>query len=182
MKVFLIVSVILLNLISTGLLLTAGRSTDIIGTLIVFVVFSAILQAILSFHMWSAVNDGKSGINPYLAAGLHFIPLLGFLWTLISFGMYPSAYNSYTDRQKFSAAYIDSSPFNTYILVVLGSLVLLLIPIIKLIVPLVLTVLYLRVIATACDGVSTLKYHANYHVLDMSGERTPSGNPLSINI
>ncbi len=182
MKIFLIVSVILLNLISAGLLLTTRQSIDIIGVLIVFVVFSVILQAILSYHMWSALNDGKSGINPYLAAALHFIPLLGFLWTLISFGMYPSAYNSYTDRQKYNAAYIDSSPFNTYILVVFGSLVLLLIPIIKLIVPLVLTVLYIRVIATACDGVSTLKYHANYQVLEMNGERPPSGNPLSINI
>ena len=188
MKVILIGLIILVNVISVVFMLGVRRSEDIIGILLINLLIFVVIQAILSFYMWNAINDGKSPINPYLAAGLHFIPLFGFLWTLILFSMYPSAFNGYADRKNaenknFNALFMDSSPFNHYIVVVCLSIVLLFIPIIKIIVPFVTLIMYLRVISTACDGIENLKFSEEYALSINTNQPMPtSKNSLSINI
>jgi len=179
MKVILIGLIILVNVISLVFMLVVRRSDDIIGILLINLLISVVIQAIFSFYMWNAINDGKSPINPYLAAGLHFIPLFGFLWTLILFAMYPGAFNGYADRKKaadknFNALYTDSAPFNHYVIFVGLSMFLLFIPVIKIIVPIATLVMYLRVISTACDGIENLKYSEEYAVSINTYQPLPS--------
>jgi ABC-type transport system involved in cytochrome c biogenesis permease component len=188
MKVILVGSVILLNLVSIAFMFGLRRSEDIIGILLINVLISVVIQAVLSFYMWNAINDGKSPVNPYLAAGLHFIPVFGFLWTLISFGMYSAAFNNYTDRKhaedkNFNALYMDPSPFNLYIVAACVSIICMFIPLIKIIVPFVMLILYLRVIATACGGIEDLKFSKEYAYSINTNQPLPTANnSLKLNI
>lgn len=188
MKVILFAAVVLLNLASVVVILTLRRSDDVIAVLALNLMLGAVIQSIFSYHIWNAIHDGKSGVHPFVAAGLHYIPVLGFFWTLISFGMYPSAYNSYAERRyeqnkNFGAVNLNASAFNHYVIFSLISIPVVFIPVIKFIVPIISLGLYLRVINEACGGVEVIRFNEQYANSAGTNEPMPKvGNPLSLNV
>lgn len=91
-----------------GLVLAIKGSTHSILIVVfaaadVFWVGSVLIELILFYKMWAAIQDGQISTSPIKAVSLLFIPVFGFYWALLMLTGFAEDYNSFIRRRSVQA-------------------------------------------------------------------------------
>ncbi len=64
----------------------------------VFLVISVLIELMLFYKMWSAIQDGQASLSPGRAVTLLFIPVFDIYWSLLMLTGFAEDYNSFKNR------------------------------------------------------------------------------------
>lgn len=102
-----------------GLMLAIRASTR--STLIaifigadIFWVGSVLIELMLFYRMWSAIQDGQTSTSPVKAVSFLFIPVFNFYWALLMLTGFVEDYNSFIRRRSVEAKELSFVLFLIY--------------------------------------------------------------------
>jgi predicted Zn finger-like uncharacterized protein len=96
----------------------------------VFFIGSVIIEFMLFYRMWAAIQDGQASIKPAAAVGFLFIPVFNLYWALNMVTGFAEDYNSYKLRYSMKAKDLSFMLFLIYAFMFIFSLVFLTTPMI----------------------------------------------------
>lgn len=100
------VAMFVLCILGTGFLAALGsnRATQEAIPFIPLPIFVwSIMNLVLIYKMWSAINDGMTKPTPGAAVGFLFIPFFSIYWIFVAWVSWPNRYNEYCQRNGIRA-------------------------------------------------------------------------------
>ncbi|HUQ49803.1 MAG TPA: hypothetical protein VM056_03730 [Terriglobales bacterium] len=130
-----------------------GAMMGIMGIAWLAFIYGTVVQMVLLYKCWSAIQDGQARTTPGKAVGFMFIPLFNLYWMFQVIYGFAQDYNKYVDRQKLNVAKLDEKLFLFLPIAVCACIV----PLLNMLAGLVVLVLAVIVAMKMIDGVNALK-------------------------
>lgn len=102
-----------------GLMMATGKSeySILMATFAaadVFLVLGVLIELLLYYKMWAAIQDGKTSISPGKAIGFLFIPVFNVYWTLNMLIGFAEDYNAFIGRHSINIRKLPVTLFMIY--------------------------------------------------------------------
>jgi putative flippase GtrA len=108
-----------IGMILVALPVLAGHSDEAVGSGLIAIgglamLLGAIVNMVLWYKMWAAIQDGSARTTPGAAIGLLFIPFFNFYWVFQAIGGFPKDYNQFIRRHGINARELPGGLFIAY--------------------------------------------------------------------
>ncbi|MGH9580726.1 MAG: hypothetical protein ACRD2R_07020, partial [Terriglobales bacterium] len=111
-----------------------------------------VVNVVLWYKAWAAIQDGHARTTPGKAIGLLFIPFFNFYWAFQALWGWAKDYNAYTARHGIQAPRMPEGLFLAYVILFIVAFI----PALGVLASLVALVLAVVMAAKICDGVNAL--------------------------
>ncbi len=96
----------------------------------IFLIGSVVIELMLHYKMWSAIQDGDASVSAGKAVGLLFVPVFNIYWALYAVVGFAEDYNAFIRRHRVQAEKLSIALFLSYAAVLLFSAVAVTMPLI----------------------------------------------------
>ena len=96
----------------------------------VFLVCSVLIELVLHYRMWAAIQDDKTSISPAKAVGFLFIPVFNIYWALLVLTGFAEDYNAFIQRRAVRNRNLPLALFVIYAVLFIVTAIVLTIPMI----------------------------------------------------
>ena len=87
------------------------------------IIYGVVIQMVMIYKAWSAINDGQARTTPGKAVGFMFIPLFNIYWLFqVSYG-FAQDYNKFIARHQKRVPVLDEKIFLAYPIAVVACIV-----------------------------------------------------------
>jgi hypothetical protein len=114
--------------------------------------YGGVVNVVLWYKGWAAIQDGHARTTPGKAIGLLFIPFFNFYWAFQALWGWAKDYNAYTARHAIQAPRMPEGLFLAYVILCLVAFL----PAVGVLASLGALVLAVVMAAKICDGVNAL--------------------------
>jgi len=138
-----------------GLQLLAGDPESglaMVGLALIPMLYGAIINLVLWYKMWAAIQDGHARTTPGKAIGFLFIPLFNIYWAFQAIPGFSKDCNKYIERRGITAERLPEGLFLAY--VILGFVAW--IPVLGLTLPVVAYFILLVMTSKICDAINAI--------------------------
>ena len=118
----------ILGALGLMLAIRKGAHSTLIATFAaadVFFVCSVLIELVLFYKMWAAIQDDQASISPAKAVGFLFIPVFNIYWALLMVTGFAEDYNAFIQRRSIKTKDLPITLFLIYAFVfILAAMVL----------------------------------------------------------
>lgn len=107
----------ILCLLGLMLILRKEEKTTLVATFAaadVFLICSVVIEMLLFYKMWAAIQDDKASISPVKAVGFLFIPVFNIYWALLMITGFAEDYNAFIQRRAVNTKDLSLALFLFY--------------------------------------------------------------------
>lgn len=129
-----------------------GAMMGSVGLAVLVFLYGFVVQLVLIYKLWSAINDGQARTTPGMAAGLMLIPLFNLYWMFQAIYGFAQDYNKYIARHGHKVPPLDEKLFLFYPISVIACAI----PLVNMLAGVASLVLAIIVAIKAIDAVNGL--------------------------
>lgn len=129
-----------------------GAMMGSMGLAICVFLYGFVIQLVLIYKLWSAINDGQARTTPGKAAGFMLIPLFNLYWMFQAIYGFAQDYNKYIARHGHKVPPLEEKLFLFYPISVIACLI----PLVNMLAGMASLVLAILVSIKAIDAVNAL--------------------------
>jgi hypothetical protein len=129
-----------------------GAMMGTMGLAFLAFLFGFVVQIMLVYKLWSAINDGQARTTPGKAAGFMLIPLFNLYWIFQAVHGFAQDYNKYIARHGYRVPQLDEKLFLFYPISVVACII----PLVNMVAGVASLVLAIIVAIKAIDAVNVL--------------------------
>ncbi len=124
----------------------------LVGLAVVLAVYGGVVNVMLWYKAWAALQDGHARTTPGKAVGLLFIPFINIYWAFLALWGWATDYNAYVARHSIRAPRMPEGLFLAYVILCIAAFV----PVLGVLASVVALVLVVVMAVKICDGVNAL--------------------------
>jgi hypothetical protein len=130
--------------------------------ILLLVAYIVILDAVLMYKAWSAIQPGHPRTTPGRAIGYAFIPFYNFYWIFQKYWGFAKDYNSYAAQRGAPAYRLNEKLFLAYCILTLCDII----PFVNYVAAIPSIVIWVIAISNVCNSIN--------HIADTAVEQTPA--------
>lgn len=129
-----------------------GAMVGSFGLAMLMIVYACVVQMVLIYQLWAAIQDGQARTSPGKAVGFMLIPLFNLYWMFQAIHGFAQDYNKYIARHGIKVPQLEEKLFLFYPISIIACMI----PLVNMVAGLASLVLAILVAIKAIDGVNAL--------------------------